>query len=98
MQPSRWAQCLADQRLPSNRRCSLILSCPLLQNLGDVFSSLSAAVGAADKVVEMIKRVPRIPAPGTLAPSEFSGRVELQNVGACGAPLALLWPSAHACV
>ncbi|KAK9845905.1 hypothetical protein WJX81_005691 [Elliptochloris bilobata] len=50
------------------------------QALGDVFSSLSAAVGAADKVIEMIKRVPKVPAPGSLAPSEFSGRVELQNV------------------
>lgn len=51
------------------------------QSLGDVFSSLSAAVGAADKVVEMIKREPQIPPPGSLAPSDFRGRVELQNVG-----------------
>ncbi len=84
-------------RLASIHRCSLmILLCPRLQNLGDVFSSLSAAVGAADKVVEMIKRVPRIPAPGPLAPSEFSGRVELQNVGACSTLLAsLCWCKPH---
>ena len=56
--------------------------CLVLQSLGDVFSSLSAAVGAADKVVEMIQRVPQVPPPGSLSPSEFCGRVELQSVGA----------------
>ena len=48
--------------------------CPLLQSLGDVFSSLSAAVGAADKVVEMIKRVAQIPAAWlAVRPATFVG-------------------------
>lgn len=50
------------------------------QALGDVFSALSAAVGAADKVIELMHRRPAIPAPGTLAPPAFTGRIELRNV------------------
>ena len=57
------------------------------QSMGDVFSCRSAAVGAADKVVEMIKRVPRMPPAGALAPADFSGRVELRDVGALAHPL-----------
>ena len=35
-----------------------------VQTLGDVWSALAAAVGAADKVVELLQRRPRLPAPG----------------------------------
>ena len=35
-----------------------------VQTLGDVWSALAAAVGAADKVVELLLRRPRLPAPG----------------------------------
>ena len=34
-----------------------------LQSMGDVFSSLMAAVGAADKVVELIRRQPKVGSP-----------------------------------
>ena len=50
------------------------------QQLGDVFSALSAAGGAADKVVELMHRRPAISAPGTLAPPEFTGRIELRDI------------------
>ncbi len=50
------------------------------QQLGDVFSALSAAVGAADKVVELMHRRPAIPPAGSLTPPQFSGRIELCNV------------------
>jgi len=50
------------------------------QSLGDVFSSLSAAVGAADKVIELMNRYPAIVNSGTLAPTEFAGRVELRDI------------------
>ena len=48
------------------------------QALGDVFSALSAAVGAADKVVELMKRQPAVPDTGTLVPSSFAGKIALQ--------------------
>ncbi|KAG7669825.1 hypothetical protein Ndes2437B_g06013 [Nannochloris sp. 'desiccata'] len=50
------------------------------QSLGDVFSALSAAVGAADKVVELMHRRPEIPPAGKLTPPQFFGRVELCDV------------------
>ncbi|KAK9809885.1 hypothetical protein WJX72_001039 [[Myrmecia] bisecta] len=50
------------------------------QTMGDVFSSLAGAVGAADKVVELITRQPKIPPPGGLQPANFQGRVELRDV------------------
>lgn len=52
----------------------------LLQLLGDVFSSLTAAVGAADKVVELMQQRPTIPPHGALQPADFAGRVELDSV------------------
>ena len=54
--------------------------CPCTQALGDVFSALSAAVGAADKVVELMRRQPALPPSGTLEPPSFQGRVELRDV------------------
>lgn len=48
------------------------------QALGDVFSALSAAVGAADKVIELMKRPPAVAETGTLAPAQFQGKITLQ--------------------
>ena len=48
--------------------------------LGDVFSSLTAAVGAADKVVELMQQHPGVPPHGALQPADFAGRVELEGV------------------
>ncbi len=50
------------------------------QALGDVFSAIAAALGAADKVIELIQRVPKMPEAGNLRPSTFCGRLELQDV------------------
>ncbi|KAK9788445.1 hypothetical protein WJX73_000962 [Symbiochloris irregularis] len=50
------------------------------QSMGDVLSALSAAVGAADKVVELIHRQPATPAPGTYTPDTFAGRLQLSDV------------------
>jgi len=50
------------------------------QSIGDVFSCLMTAVGAADKVVELMNRKPGInPGSGFIPPS-FSGKVELREV------------------
>lgn len=50
------------------------------QALGDVFSALSAAVGAADKVVELMQRRPAFDLGGRLVPAAFFGRIELRDV------------------
>lgn len=50
------------------------------QALGDVFSALSAAVGAADKVVELMNRQPTVAETGTLVPTTFAGKITLQDV------------------
>lgn len=50
------------------------------QNMGDVFSSLSAAVGAADKVLELIHRQPTIQEQGSLIPSHIAGALSLRSV------------------
>lgn len=50
------------------------------QMMADVFSSLTAAVGAADKVVELINRQPAVDAGGALKPGELAGKVEFSNV------------------
>ena len=52
----------------------------VVQLLGDVFSSLTAAVGAADKVVELMQQQPAIPPYGALQPADFAGRLELDSV------------------
>jgi ATP-binding cassette, subfamily B (MDR/TAP), member 9 len=51
-----------------------------IQTLGDVFSAVAAAVGSADKVVELMERVPRLPPAGTAAPPTFEGSVEFRGV------------------
>lgn len=48
--------------------------------VGDVFSALTAAVGAADKVLVLIKRQPLDPPCGALTRPLLQGRVELVNV------------------
>ncbi|EFN54348.1 hypothetical protein CHLNCDRAFT_36050 [Chlorella variabilis] len=50
------------------------------QALGDVFSALSAAVGAADKVIELMKRQPAVAETGTLVPAAFAGKLTVQDV------------------
>ena len=54
-----------------------------MQNLGDVFSSLSAAVGAADKVIELMLRKPTTPPSGALVPSDFAGKISFAGVSFC---------------
>ena len=56
------------------------MSVSSLQMVGDVFSALTAAVGAADKVVELIQRKPAVPPQGALQPADFVGKVELDRV------------------
>ena len=53
---------------------------PPAQQLGDVFSAFAAALGAADKVVELIQRAPQMPDPGGLQPGAFGGHLELRDV------------------
>jgi len=50
------------------------------QTIGDVFSGLTAAVGAADKVFQIMHREPRVPPPGALRPEAFEGSLELADV------------------
>jgi len=50
------------------------------QALGDVFSALSAAVGAADKVVELINKKPAFEETGSEEPDTFVGQLELRDV------------------
>ena len=45
-----------------------------------MFSAFAAALGAADKVIELIQRLPQMPDPGGLMPSSFSGHLELKDV------------------
>eukprot|EP00882_Tetradesmus_deserticola_P009457 GHRQ01009982.1.p1 GENE.GHRQ01009982.1~~GHRQ01009982.1.p1 ORF type:complete len:424 (+),score=181.45 GHRQ01009982.1:207-1478(+) len=50
--------------------------------MGDVFSALTAAVGAADKVIELIKRSPKESPPGDFVPDSgtLQGALALENV------------------
>merc|ERR1719460_3506190 len=50
------------------------------QYLGDIYSGISAALGAADKVFELINREPEMRITGTLRPTDFKGRIDLENV------------------
>ncbi len=50
------------------------------QSCSSVFSALSAAVGAADKVIELLYRQPGIQSSGALIPASFEGRLQLDNV------------------
>ncbi|KAG2435284.1 hypothetical protein HXX76_007360 [Chlamydomonas incerta] len=50
------------------------------QMIGDVFSALTAAVGAADKVIELMNRKPDMPPPGHLVLPALEGRVELRDL------------------
>ena len=78
--------------------------------MGDVFSALTAAVGAADKVLELIHRKPEMLPEGTLVPEKFEGSIEMRDVHfaypprpdtqvrACRSLLACLQASACVCV
>jgi len=48
--------------------------------MGDVFSSLMAAVGAADMVLELISRQPAILPTANLKPPSFAGNLTLDAV------------------
>ncbi|KAG1663832.1 hypothetical protein FOA52_013397 [Chlamydomonas sp. UWO 241] len=51
------------------------------QAMSDVFSGLMAAVGAADKVLELIHRQPAVSDKGTLVPAGgLQGRIELRDI------------------
>ncbi len=51
------------------------------QQLGDVFGALAGAIGAADKVIELIQRRPAFVERGTLKPDRgLMGRIELRDV------------------
>lgn len=52
----------------------------MLQSLGDVFTSLVAAVGAADKVIELIQRQPLVTSDSTFQPVKLQGTLGVQNV------------------
>lgn len=51
-----------------------------IEEIGDVYTGLIDAVGAAEKVFQYIDRKPEITNDGCLAPAEFSGNVEFRNV------------------
>ena len=51
-----------------------------LQSMGEVFSSLMAAVGAADKVLELIRRQPQIVPVANLKPDQFVGTLALEHI------------------
>ena len=52
-----------------------------LQQLGDVFSGLAGAIGAADKVIELIQRRPAFVERGTMKPDRgLMGGIELRGV------------------
>eukprot|EP00735_Rhodelphis_limneticus_P010375 TRINITY_DN3110_c0_g1::TRINITY_DN3110_c0_g1_i1::g.3523::m.3523 TRINITY_DN3110_c0_g1::TRINITY_DN3110_c0_g1_i1::g.3523 ORF type:complete len:736 (+),score=195.13,sp/Q9NP78/ABCB9_HUMAN/41.68/0.0,ABC_membrane/PF00664.18/3.5e-57,ABC_tran/PF00005.22/2.4e-29,SMC_N/PF02463.14/1.5e-08,ABC_ATPase/PF09818.4/1.8e+03,ABC_ATPase/PF09818.4/0.0006,AAA_21/PF13304.1/30,AAA_21/PF13304.1/0.37,SbcCD_C/PF13558.1/0.07,DUF258/PF03193.11/0.021,AAA_16/PF13191.1/0.048,Zeta_toxin/PF06414.7/3e+03,Zeta_toxin/PF06414.7/0.22,Z len=48
--------------------------------LGNIFTSLMQAVGAADKVFLLLERKPKMSAPGMFKPQYFRGGLELRNV------------------
>ncbi|QDZ23496.1 ABC transporter [Chloropicon primus] len=50
------------------------------QYLGDIYSGISAALGAADKVFELIARTPEMTISGSLQPPKFKGRIDLENI------------------
>ena len=48
--------------------------------LGDIYSGISAALGAADKVFELIDRKPKMKSFGSHIPASFKGKIDLTNV------------------
>lgn len=84
--PMHVFHCLSSSfsRVPLPQQVSFMLYQQSLaaafQSMGDVFSSLSAAVGAADKVLELIHRRPTIQEHGTLVPAHVAGGIALRNV------------------
>jgi len=50
------------------------------QAIGDIFTGLTAAVGAADKVFELMNRQPLMSTGGELTPATLEGEVEFRDV------------------
>lgn len=51
-----------------------------MQSMGEVFSSLMQAVGAADKVLELIRRQPQILPIASLKADQFVGNLTLDHI------------------
>mmetsp|Transcript_583 Transcript_583/g.839 ORF Transcript_583/g.839 Transcript_583/m.839 type:complete len:847 (+) Transcript_583:151-2691(+) len=51
-----------------------------INSIGDVFSGIAAAFGAADKVFELIARTPKETTKGNKKPEEFDGTIEFRDV------------------
>lgn len=51
-----------------------------MQTLGDIFAMMAVATGAADKVIELMYRKPRMPPDGTLVVPKLSGTLQFDNV------------------
>lgn len=51
-----------------------------IEEIGDVYTGLMEAVGASEKVFEYIDRETQIPNNGSIAPRNFRGEIEFQNV------------------
>lgn len=51
-----------------------------LNTIGDIYSSLSGALGSADKVFELMNRVPKMKTPGSLVPKPNSSSISLSDV------------------
>ena len=51
-----------------------------IDEIGDVYTGLMEAVGASEKVFEYIDRETQIPNDGSVAPENFKGEIEFQNV------------------
>ena len=51
-----------------------------MQTLGDIFAMIAVATGAADKVMELMFRKPRMPPDGTLVLPAIQGRLEFSQV------------------
>lgn len=51
-----------------------------MEELGDIYTGLMEAVGASQKVFELIDRKPKIQNTGVVTPSEISGEVKFENV------------------
>ena len=75
---------VADGRLSVGGFTSFLLYQMMLNMntwvLGDVYSIITSALGAAEKVVALMLRQPRLPRCGCIAPPDFAGRLEFCGV------------------
>lgn len=58
----------------------MMISTPVFQTLVYMCGDMLSNVGAAEKVFQYLDRKPKLPPPGTLAPSSLQGRVQFQDV------------------